>query len=61
MLTVISTMIAILLVSAMIGTYVAFPHRGEKVPGAGWLGNTMNRASAALPILEESERLALRR
>lgn len=61
MLTVIITMIAILFVSGLIGTYVAFPHRGAAVPAAEWLGDAMSRATAALPILNEAEAGALRR
>jgi hypothetical protein len=60
-LSVIVTMIAILVLSALLGTYVAFPHRGKAMPTAEWLGTAMNRASAALPILNERERAALRR
>jgi hypothetical protein len=36
-------MLAILLVAGAIVLYVAFPHRGEEVPGAPWLGDAMQR------------------
>ncbi len=61
MLTVIIAMIAILFVSAIVGTYVAFPHRGEAVPSAEWVGDLLSKASAALPILSEAESASLRR
>ena len=33
--------------------YVAFPHRGEDVPGVPWLGDAMGKAVDALPTLDE--------
>ena len=36
-------------------TFVAFPHRGEELPGVPWLGETMNRAADAMPTLDEDE------
>ena len=35
-------------------TFVAFPHRGEEVPGASWLGDSMNRAVDVLPTLDNT-------
>jgi len=52
-LVIILMMSLILLVAALVTVYVAFPHRGEEVPGAPWLGDAMNRAAEALPLLEE--------
>jgi len=36
-------MFAILLVAGAVVVYVAYPHRGEEVPGAPWLGEAMQR------------------
>jgi hypothetical protein len=36
-------MLAILLVAGAVVVYVAFPHRGEEVPGAPWLGEAVKR------------------
>jgi hypothetical protein len=36
-------MVAILLVAGAVVVYVAFPHRGEEVPGAPWLGEAVKR------------------
>ena len=55
MLTIAIAMIVILVISALVVTYVAFPHRGEDVPGAPWLGEAMTRGVEALPTLEEDE------
>lgn len=42
-------------------TYVAFPHRGEEVPGAPWLGHAMRRWIDRLPTRETDEEPLLRR
>jgi hypothetical protein len=36
-------MLLILLAAATVVVYVAFPHRGEEVPGAPWLGEAVKR------------------
>jgi hypothetical protein len=36
-------MLGILLVAGAVVVYVAFPHRGEEVPGAPWLGEAVKR------------------
>ena len=55
MLSIGLAMLAILVVCGLVVTYVAFPHRGEEVPGAPWLGDAMNRATDRLPLLEEPD------
>ncbi len=57
MLAIVLTMLFILLVASAIVVYVAFPHRGEDVPNAVWLGDVMTRAADALPTLDESDPL----
>ena len=32
--------------------YVAFPHRGEDLPGAPWLGRLMRKGARSLPTVE---------
>lgn len=53
-------MLAILLICVGVGLFVAFPHRGERLPAAPWLGAAMARAAAAAPVLdpEDDERNA---
>ena len=53
MLTILLAMLAILLLCGLVVTYVAFPHRGEEVPGAPWLGEAMNKATDAFSLMEE--------
>ena len=43
------------LVAAAVGVYVAYPHRGEKMPVAPQLGTAMRKGVDALPTLEDSE------
>jgi hypothetical protein len=54
---IVLTMLFILLVAAATVVYVAFPHRGEDVPNAVWLGDVMTRTVDALPTLDESDPL----
>ena len=48
-------MLAIIVVAVLVVTYVAFPHRGEEVPHAPWLGDAMSKGVDALPTLEDDE------
>ena len=52
---IIVLMAAILALCGVIAAYVAFPHRGEELPGAPWLGDVMSRAADAMPLLDEEE------
>lgn len=49
-----------LVVSGVVVLYVAYPHRGESVPGVPWLGDAMAKAVEAAPVLEDDERDLLR-
>ena len=53
MLTI--AMIVILALAGLVVTYVAFPHRGEDVPGAPWLGDAMSKANDRLPKLQDGD------
>jgi len=48
-LMIVIVMLVIVLVAAGVVTYVAFPHRGEEVPGAPWLGEALRRGAHSLP------------
>ena len=52
---IIVSMLVIVVVAVLVVTFVAFPHRGEEVPGAPWLGETMTRAADALPTIADGE------
>lgn len=48
-------MLAILVICAGLGLFVAFPHRGARLPAAPWLGEAMARAADALPTLDPED------
>jgi len=54
-LPIVIAMILIVVLAAVVVAYVAFPHRGEQMPAAPWLGDAMSRAVDALPTVEDSE------
>lgn len=60
MLFVVLAILFSLVVSGFVVLYVAYPHRGEQVPGVPWLGDAMARAVDAAPVIEDTERDLLR-
>ena len=56
MLFVAVAVVASLMVAGLVMLYVAYPHRGEDVPGLPWLGRAMGRAAAAVPVISDDER-----
>ncbi len=61
MLFVVLGMLLSLAVAGLVVLYVAYPHRGEQVPGVPWLGDAMARATDAAPVIDEGELDLLRR
>jgi hypothetical protein len=53
--TIVLIMVGILLIAGIVVVFAAFPHRGEDIPGAPWLGDMMNRAADVVPTLDEEE------
>jgi hypothetical protein len=53
-LAIVLTMLLILLVSAGVVIYVAYPHRGEELPVVPQLGDAMRKGVDALPTLDET-------
>ena len=53
MLSIVIIMLVILLVAACVVVYAAFPHRGEDIPGAPWLGDAMAKAADAIPVIDD--------
>ena len=45
-------MLAIVLLAALVVLYVAFPHRGQEVPNAPWVGDAMRKGVNLLPTLD---------
>ncbi len=46
------SMLVIVAVAGLVVVFVAFPHRGEDIPGAAWLGDGMAKAVDALPFID---------
>lgn len=61
MLTIAFVMIGILVLAGLVVLYVAFPHRGEDVPAVPWVGDAMKKGVAALPTIDETEEVFLKR
>ena len=54
MLFIIVSMLVIVAIAGLVVTFVAFPHRGEDVPGASWLGDSMRKGVDVLPTLDNT-------
>lgn len=52
MLYIVFAMTLIMLVAGVIVLYVAFPHRGEEMPHAPWVGESMRKGVDRLPTLD---------
>jgi hypothetical protein len=46
-------MLLILVAAGAVFVYVAYPHRGQEVPHAPWLGEALKRGVDAMPVLED--------
>ena len=51
-LFILISMVVILVVAGLVVAFVAFPHRGEDIPGAAWLGDGMAKAAGALSTID---------
>jgi len=47
-------MLVVLVLAGAVVLYVAFPHRGEDVPHAPWLGRLMRRGVESAPTLDNT-------
>lgn len=48
-------MLVILAVAGAVVLYAAYPHRGEEMPAAPWIGDVMSRAVDKLPTVAPEE------
>ncbi|HEX6515939.1 MAG TPA: hypothetical protein VF049_10200 [Nocardioidaceae bacterium] len=60
MIWLLLTMLAIMLVAGVVVIYVAFPHRGEEVPNAPWVGDAMRKGVDMLPTIDNQRERASR-
>ena len=54
MLFLVVAMLVILVLAGLVVLYVAYPHRGEDVPFAGWLGRLLRRGVDTAPTLDNT-------
>ncbi|HEU4514396.1 MAG TPA: hypothetical protein VFR87_14920 [Nocardioidaceae bacterium] len=51
MISIVLAMLVIMVLAGVVVLYVAFPHRGEDVPNAPWVGDAMRKGVDKLPTL----------
>ena len=52
MTQIVVAMVVIVLLAGVVVVYVAFPHRGEDLPGVPWLGRLMRKGAQSLPTVD---------
>ena len=55
MVPIVVAMVLILVLAGLVAVYVAYPHRGERMPATPWLGDAMAKAAEAAPVLEDED------
>jgi hypothetical protein len=50
--SILLAMLGIVLLAGLVVVYVAYPHRGEEVPNAPWVGDAMRKGVRLLPTLD---------
>jgi hypothetical protein len=50
---IVVVMALILVLAGLVAAYVAYPHRGERMPATPWLGDAMAKAADAAPVLDD--------
>jgi hypothetical protein len=55
MLSIFLAMLVILVLAGTVVLYVAFPHRGEEMPHAPWVGDAMRKGVELLPTLDNQQ------
>jgi hypothetical protein len=54
MWTIVIVMLVVVVLAGLVVVYVAYPHRGEDVPAAPWLGEAMKKGVDAAPTLDNT-------
>jgi hypothetical protein len=52
---IVVVMVLILVLAGLVAVFVAYPHRGERMPATPWLGDAMAKAADAAPVLEDED------
>ena len=51
MIFIVLAMLVIVAVACLVVVYVAYPHRGEEMPSAPWVGTALKRTVDAVPTI----------
>ena len=57
MIFILLAMLVILVVAGLVVVYVAYPHRGEQMPNAPWVGEALKKTVDAVPTLSVDDEL----
>ena len=57
MLVIVLMMLVSVVLALLVVVYVAYPHRGEDLPAAPWLGEAMAKAADAAPLIEPEDEI----
>jgi hypothetical protein len=57
-LPILLAMLGIVLLAGLVVVYIAYPHRGQDVPKAAWIGTAMRKGVDRLPTLDNQARRA---
>lgn len=52
MVAILFAMLGIVVLAGLVVLYVAYPHRGQDVPNAPWLGEAMRKGVNRLPTVD---------
>jgi hypothetical protein len=52
---IVVVMVLILVLVGLFAAFVAYPHRGERMPVTPWLGDAMAKAADAAPVLDDED------
>jgi hypothetical protein len=60
MFWILLAMLGTLVLAGLVVVYVAFPHRGEPVPSAPWVGDVLRKGVEMLPTLDDPDAVSRR-
>jgi hypothetical protein len=52
---IVVVMVLILVLVGLFAAFVAYPHRGERMPVTPWLGDAMAKAADAAPVIDDED------
>jgi hypothetical protein len=58
MIFILLAMLVILVVAGLVVVYVAYPHRGQEMPNAPWVGEALKKTVDAVPTFSTEDEVA---